>query len=152
LSFETGYYDSRDDHDGKDPSVPNSQWRFLFGYQKQLWRDSNVGIQYYGEVMEDYSNYLTNLPQLVPPQADYRDVVTLRFEQLLHHQRWRLSIFAFIGLTDEDYLIRPLVTYRLLDNLLLALGANLFGGETNTTFLGQLDRNDNVYLSVRFDF
>jgi hypothetical protein len=152
LSLETGYYDSRDDHDGNDPSVPNSEWRFLVGYQKQLWKDANVGVQYYGEVMEGYSDYLTTLPPSVPPQAEYRDMVTLRFEQLLHHQQWRLSIFAFIGLTDEDYLIRPLVTHRLSDDLLLALGANLFGGEKDATFLGQLDGNDNLYLSVRFDF
>jgi len=152
LSLETGYYDSRDDHNGNDPSIANSQWCFLVGYQKQLWKDANVGIQYYGEVMEDYSNYRTTLPRPLPRQAEYRNVVTLRLEQLLHHQQWRLSIFAFIGLTDEDYLIRPLVTHRLSDNLLLALGANLFGGENDSTFLGQLDRNDNVYLSVRFDF
>ncbi len=152
LSLETGYYDSRDDHDGNDPTIPNSQWRFLFGYQKQLWRDANVGVQYYGEVMEDYSNYLMTLPPSVPSQAEYRDIVTLRFEQLLRHQQWRLSFFVFRGLTDDDYLIRPLVTHRVSDNLLVTLGANLFGGEEDTTFLGQLDRNYNLYLSVRFDF
>ena len=152
LSLEAGHYYSRDDNDGNDPTIQNSQWRFLVGYQQQLWRDATVGIQFYGEVMEDYSNYLMTLPPSVPQQAEYRDILTLRIEQLLHHQQWRLSFFVFRGLTDDDYLIRLLVTHRVSDNLLLALGANLFGGEEDTTFLGRLDKNDNVYLSVRFDF
>ena len=31
LSFENGYYHSRDDNDGDDPTITNSQIRFLFG-------------------------------------------------------------------------------------------------------------------------
>ncbi len=54
--------------------------------------------------------------------------------------------------SDNDYLVRPLVSYRFSDNLVATLGANVLGGEKETTPLGQFDRNDNACLSVRFDF
>lgn len=33
-----------------------------------------------------------------------------------------------------------------------AIGANLFGGDKTTTFLGQFGRDDNAYLTLRYDF
>lgn len=152
LSFETGYYHSREDEAGADPTIPNSQMRFLVAYQRQLWEDFTLGVQYYTEVMEDYSAYKNSLPAGFSAEREYRDTVTLRFEQLLNHQTLRLSLFTFYSPADNDYLIQPQVSYKLSDNLSAILGGNVFGGEKSTTSLGQFAENDNVYLSVRFDF
>ncbi|MBI4563725.1 MAG: hypothetical protein HY716_03405, partial [Planctomycetes bacterium] len=43
------------------------------------------------------------------------------------------------------------LSYKFSDDLAVTLGANVFGGRKDTTFLGQFDKNDNVYLSIRFD-
>jgi hypothetical protein len=102
--------------------------------------------------MEDYSDYENSLPAGFPAQEEYRDMVTLRLEQLLKHQTLRLSLFTFYSPADNDYLMQPQVSYKFSDNLSSTLGTNIFGGEKNTTFLGQFDKNDNIYLSVRFDF
>ncbi len=152
LSFENGYYHSRDDKDGDDPAVFNSQNRFLVGYGRQLREDLDFGVQYYVEVMDDYSAYKKSLPAGFPEQKEYRDTFTLRLEKLLKHQTLRLSLFTFYGSADNDYLIQPKVSYKFSDNLSANLGANIFGGEKHTTFLGQFDKNDNIFLSVRFDF
>jgi hypothetical protein len=152
VSMEAGYYHSRDDEDGDDPVVPNSEARFLVGYQRQLWKDFTFGLQYYGEVMEDNSAYRRSLPMGLPAQREYRDTVTLRLEQLLKHQAWKLSLFTFYSLVDDDYLIRPRISYKFSDNLSASLGGNVFGGEQDTTYLGQFDRNDNIYVVARFDF
>lgn len=152
LSFETGYYHSRKDEDGDNPTIQNSQIRFLLGYQRQMWKDFTLGVQYYIEIMEDYSAYVNSLPAGFPVQKEYRDIVTLRLEHLLKHQTLRLSLFIFYSPADNDYLIQPKVSYKFSDNFSATLGANLFGGERDTTFLGQFDQNDNVYISVRFDF
>jgi hypothetical protein len=32
------------------------------------------------------------------------------------------------------------------------VGANIFAAQRDTTFLGQFDRNDNLYVVLRFDF
>jgi hypothetical protein len=35
--MEVGYYDSLDDQAGRNPAIPNSSFRYLTGYQRQLW-------------------------------------------------------------------------------------------------------------------
>jgi hypothetical protein len=152
LSFEAGYYDSRDDAGGADPAIANSQVRFLAGYQRQLWREATLGIQYYVEVMEDHSGYRNSLPAGFPVQKEYRDIVTLRIDQLLEHQRWKLSMMCFYSPADHDYLLQPQVTYKFSDDLAATIGANIFGGARNWTSFGQFEKNDNVYFSARFDF
>ena len=152
LSFESGYYHSQDDEDGDDPAVPNSQVRYLIGYQRQLREDFTMGVQYYREIMQDHAAYRRVLPPGFPSQEDYRDTVTLRLEQLLRHQTLKLALFTFYSPTDSDYLVQPQASYKFSDNLAVTLGANIFGGKKDTTFLGQFDENDNIYLSVRFDF
>ena len=152
LSFEAGYYHSRQDEDGDDPSIPNSQFKFLTGYQRQIGEDFTLGLQYYGEIITDHSALLDSLPTGFPRPKKYRDVVTLRLEHFFMHQSLNLSLFTFYSRADNDYLIRPKVFYKFTDTLSSTLGANIFGGQKNTTFLGQLDKNDNIYLTVRFDF
>ena len=152
LSLEGGYYDSWDDRAGDDPTIPNSQVRFLVGYQKQLWEDFTFGAQYYAEIMTDYAAYERSLPAGFPAQERYRDVVTLNLIQLLQHQTWRLSLFTFYSPAENDYLLRPAVAYDITDKLSATLGANIFGGEKSTTFFGQLDENDNVYFWLRYDY
>ncbi len=152
LSFETGYYQSREDEGGKDPFIPNSQIRFLIGYQRQIWKDFTLGAQYYGEIMKDYSAYLNSLPPGFPALKEYRDIVTLRLEQFLKNQTLRLSLFTFYSPADNDYLIKPQVTYNFTDKLSTTLGANIIGGEKDTMFFGQFDKNDNIYMWIRYDF
>lgn len=151
VSFEAGYHDSREDRDGSDPSTPNSQWRALAGYQRQLGEETTLGVQYYGELMTDDAAYGRTLPATFAAQRRYRDTVTLRLEQWLRHQTLRLSLFTFISPADADYLIQPLVSYNVSDELTATLTGNIFGGRKRTTMLGALDQNDNLALSVRYD-
>lgn len=152
MSLEGGFYDSRDDNDGNDPTIPNPQWRFLAGYQRELWRDFTAGLQFYGEIMDRYGAYRGVLPAGFPLQDRFRGVVSARLTQWLRYQTWKLSLFAAMSPTDVDYFLQPEISCRVTDNLGLAVGANAFGGRDDTTFFGQLERNDNVFLNVRYDF
>ena len=152
LSLEVGYYDSRDDRVGNDPTIANAQSRFLIGHQRQLKQDLTLGVQYYTEIMQDYAQYKQSLPAGFATQRRSRDTITLRLEQLLMHQTLRLSLFTFYSPADDDYLLQPKVSYQFSDELSATVGANLFGGKKETTFLGQFDKNDNLYLATRFDF
>ncbi len=152
LSLETGYYDSRDDRKGDDPTVPNSQWRALIGYQYQLWEDFTAGIQAYSEYMENYGAYRDSLPKGSPVQDKFRGVLSTRLTQFLEYQTWKLTLFAAYSPTDEDYFIQPEVSYKITDNISITGGANIWGGEKETTFFGQFDKSDNVYANARFDF
>ena len=152
LSFETGYYDSRQDRHGTDPMIPNSQTRYLVGYQRQLWEDFTLGLQYYGEYMQDYSAYVQNLPSGFPQEKRLTQLATIRLTQFLMNQTLRLSFFAFYGLSDGDYMLNPEVKYNLTDALWIAVGANVFGGGKPWSQFGQFAKDDNVYTQLRYEF
>lgn len=152
LSLETGYYDSRQDRRGNDPAVPNSQWRLLAGYQRELARDFTAGVQAYAELMEKHDAYRASLPTGMPRQDRIRGVVSTRLTQLLKYQTWTLSFFAAYSPSDRDYFLQPEVSHKVIDNLTLSLGANVFGGKSEAAFFGQFGKSDNVFFRVRFDF
>ncbi|MFQ5890943.1 MAG: hypothetical protein ACE5JR_13005 [Gemmatimonadota bacterium] len=151
VSGEFGYYDSREDPNGSDPRVPNSQIRALLGYQRQIWPESRLGIQYYAEWMQDHAAYVAGLGPEAQPRDEVLHVATLRFTQQLAYQTWELSLFLFVGLSEADYYVIPEIRHRLTEDLWLALGANVFGGDRQDLF-GALDGNDNIYLVARFGF
>jgi hypothetical protein len=152
LSLETGYYDSREDRSGSNPIVPNSQTRFLIGYQKQVWEDFTAGVQYYAEYMHDYSEYKKSLPADFPQERRLHELVAVRLTQFLMHQTLKLSWFSFWSPSDGDYLLNPEVKYNFSDHVWAALGAMTFGGGKKWSQFGQLDKNDNVYLQLRYEF
>ncbi len=152
MAVEAAYYDSVDDRSGLDAAIPNSSVRYLVGYQRQPWSDLTTGIQYYAEYLFDYGPYRDALPPGFPAQDRLRHLLTVRLTQLLRYQTLRLSFFAFYSPTDEDYDLIPEVRYSVTDALWGAIGANLFGGKTETTAFGQLNRNDNVYVVARYEF
>ncbi len=151
LSAEVGYYDSREDPGGSDPSVPNSELRGLLGYRRQLWPETQLGVQYYVEWMQDHDAYLASLSPDAGRRDEWRHVATLRYTQRLAYQTWEVGLFLFLGLSEADYLAIPEVRHRLTEDLWAALGANAFGGGRQDLF-GAFDRNDNVYLTVRYSF
>lgn len=152
LSLEAGYYDSREDRQGTDPMILNSQTRFLIGYQRQIWEDFTLGLQYYGEYMHEYSDYVKNLPSGFPKDKRLHDLASVRLTQFLVHQTLKLSFFSFWGLSDRDYLFNPEVKYNFSDHIWAAIGANVFGGGENWNQFGQLAKDDNVYVQVRYEF
>ena len=152
LSFETGFYQSREDEGGEDPFIRNSQIRFLIGYQRQLWEDFTAGVQYYSEYMLYHDEYVENLPEGVSKLDEYRDITTVRLTQLLMYQTLKLSFFAFYSPSNEDYMIIPEVKYNFTDELSAALGANIFGGPEDAPNFGQFDKSDNIFTVIKYEF
>jgi hypothetical protein len=152
LGLEVGYNDSQDDRRGIELSVPNSQWRFLAGYQRQVRQDLTASAQAYTEITARHDADREALPAVSPAVDRVRWVLTARVLQLLGYQAWKLGVFAAYSPTDQDYLIQPEVSHRLSDELAVSLGANLFGGTSAATFFGQFEKSDNVYVGARFDF
>jgi hypothetical protein len=151
-NIEMGYYDSQDDRSGKGPFIPNSQFRFLAGYEQELARDFTVGVQYYLELMSDYGAYKQTLPRGSQAADEYRHVITLRLTKLLMYQNLRLSLFTFYSPSDQDVYMRPNIHYRITDHWSAEVGANIFLGEKDYTFFGQFENDTNVYSGVRWSF
>ena len=152
LSLEAGYYDSRQNESGTNPFMPNSQARFLVGYQRQPWTDFTAGVQYYVEYMRNYSEYLANLPTGLPAVPKWNDLFSLRLTQMLRHQTLKLSWFTFYSPAVGDFMLNPEVKYNFTDSIWAALGGNIFGGGNKAGMFGQLARDNNTYIQVRYEF
>ena len=151
-SVETGYYDSRDDSNGKDPLVPNSEWRGLLGYEQELMQNVTAGVQYYFEAMQDYDRYRDSLPATTSSKDEWRHLLTLRLTWQLLNQNLTLSLFNFWSPSDQDGYLRPVVEYKITDAWQVSTGANFFWGEEDQTFFGQFDNNNNLYAGLRYSF
>ncbi len=150
VSLEAGYYDSTEDRSGNDPLVPNSEIRALAGYERELIKNFTAKTQWYIEHMLEYESYEANAQG---PLADEdRHVLTLRLTATALRDDLIVSLFTYYSPTDEDYYSRPVVTYKLRDNLELGAGANIFGGKYDHTFFGQFEENSNYYASIKKSF
>jgi hypothetical protein len=152
VNAEVAYYDSRNDGCGSDPLVPNSQLRLLAGYEFEARARLNVGFQIYLEHTLDHSTLLTNsfAPAFEPART--RHVITNRLTYRDERDRLTLSLFTYYSASDDDYYMRPVVSFRQSDSWTFTAGANLFGGDHEHTFFGQLEDNSNAYARVRFNY
>ncbi|WP_461483274.1 hypothetical protein [Porticoccus sp.] len=151
-SGEVGYYDSRDDRNGDNPLINNSESRLLLAYEQELVPSLTGALQYYVERLEDYDNYRDSLPAGMPQRDKYRQLLTNRLTWLTHNQNVTWSLFVYYSPTDKDWYARPKVSWKASDQLLLETGFNSFGGSEETTFFGQFEEASSFYAAIRYSF
>jgi hypothetical protein len=141
---EFAWYRSLDDKDGDDPNVVNPEIRALVGFSHELAQDQTVGLQVYLEY------------PLESPAPGFTERnrwwITLRYTGLFLQQNLILSWFSFYSPNENDAYLRPKISYKLSDEILLTLGGNVFLGADDDTFFGQYQDNTNVYARVRYSF
>ena len=152
FNAEASYYFSRDDRDGTDPSIPNDQFRFLLGFEREVVTNFNIGVQYYLEWTQDYDELIDNSPTPESEPDEYRHLFTTRLTYRALRDKLIWSLFVFWSPSDSDYYLRPKITYRYSDQWTAEAGLSLFGGEDEHTFFGQLDDNSNAYVRVRYNY
>ncbi|MEQ8858598.1 MAG: hypothetical protein RIC56_08120 [Pseudomonadales bacterium] len=146
---EGSWYESRDDGNGDNPNVPNSQARWLLGYERELIPNLTGAVQYYGERLDDPALLRAGLPDPRFAPDKWRSLFTLRLSYRALRDNLTLGLFTFYSPSDDDYHLRPTVSYRFSDAWQISGGASLFGGSKVHTTFGQLQDNDNVYLRLR---
>jgi len=68
------------------------------------------------------------------------------FRETLHFE-----LFTYIGLTNEDALIRPKITYDFDDSFSILFGSNIFIGDKKGRF-GQYKDNSMAYIKLKYSF
>ncbi|CAM2067202.1 hypothetical protein SCOR_17625 [Sulfidibacter corallicola] len=152
IHAEFGWYDSRRDRDGEDPTVGNGEIRVLLGYERELAREFTLGVQYYLERMLDYENYRASLPAGLVGRDRNRHVTTVRLTRTAMNQNLTLSLFGYASPSDNDFYLRPSVSWKVTDAWQVFAGGNLFGGSRDHTFFGQFEKNSNAYGGFRYSF
>lgn len=140
-----------EDGDGDDPGVPNDQLRFLVGYEHEIVPHLTGAVQFYVEWIRDMEALLEADTSGYPPD-EFRQVITLRLTSSLMRDNLILSWFNYWSPTDQDYYLRPAVSYRVDDHWTLSGGANLFAGDEPNTFFGQFEEASNLWFRLRYGF
>lgn len=152
VSGEIAYYDSRDDRAGTQPRLPNSEWRTLVGFEREVLPELTLGLQYYTEITEDHAALRSALPTGAEAADRIRHTLTVRITKLALQQRLMLDAFNFWSPNAEDAYLRLEARYELTDAWLLQAGANLFYGVAEDGFFGQFEDATNAYLGMRRSF
>ena len=153
LWIEGGYFDSRQDRDGVNPYIPNSQWTGLVGFERQIASDLTANLQWQAEYMLDYDTYKAQQTAAGAYVRDeVRHLLTSRWTKLLYNELLTVSAFGFYSPSDEDYYIRFSASYKYTDELELTAGGNVFDGNHPSTEFGQFQLNDNVYVKMTYGF
>ena len=166
LSFETGYYHSLEDKSGTDPYIENSSLRMLFLYERPLTSSFTVGVQYYFEHIENYEAISKKM--IIDKDGlrnSYRDIVSLRLTKKLLNNALTVTWFSFISPGDEDYYLRPHISYEYTDQIRLFITGNIFGafGKRNkitygpqglpnyhNTMFSQFKNDSNINITLRY--
>lgn len=152
FNAEVSHHDSLDDSSGTDPRTPNSQWRGLVGYEKELLTRLTGSVQLYWEHTLNHDALLQSSTSPEWEAEQIRTLLTTRLTWRDARDRVTLSLFAFYSPSDEDGHLRPRLDYRFDDNLSLSTGFNLFFGEETHSFFGQFEDNNNAYARIRYAF
>lgn len=152
INLEGAFHHSIDDKKGEDWTIPNHQMRGLLGYEHELVQKMTLGLQYYLEYTMQHAELMDNSPNPDIEPDELRHVITLRWMYRVLREDLTLGFFAFFSPNDKDFFLRPTIEYKLNDSLKLALGGNIFWGDKEHTFFGQLQKNTNVYLRARYTF
>lgn len=152
FNIETSYFDSKDDKEGTDPLIPNSQIRFLLGYQRELIKNLSLGTQYYVEHTKDHKELIAHSFTPDFEAKENRELVSLRLTYRALQDNLIISSMLFYSTSDNDSFFMPSVKYRFNDQLSVDAGVNSFNGKKNHTFFGQLEENSNGYIRVRYTY
>lgn len=150
-NVEGAYHDSRKDRDGNNPFVPNSDVRWLAGYERELFANFTMGLQYYAEWIQKYEELLANSPAPQFEEEEIRHLATTRLMYRMRQQTITAMLFAFYSPSGQDGHLRPSVSYKWSDAVNVTAGGNVMFGDDHT-FFGQLQENNNVYFRIRYSF
>ncbi len=151
ISLDAAYYQSADDKDGDKFWIRNSEIRFILGYDFELAKDLNVGLQWMQEQRQNQDNYRNSLPELIQASPSEYNLLTLRLNKFLFNQKMTLSLFTYYSPTQSDRYVRLNMFYKFDDHWLINIGSNHFSGDVDTRF-GQLSDNSNYFAALRWSF
>jgi len=102
-----------------------------------------LGTQFIQEIVLDYDDRIML-------NDEFKNTMTFVVAKPFLNDTLLLEFFSYVGLSNEDSLLRPKVTYDLADGLEWILGADIFLGDEGD--FGQYDDNDLVYTKLKYSF
>ncbi len=146
LRGEAAYYNGKyfltEDPFQPDGNIQKDYLHYLLGLDFNLG-PVKVSSQFIQQIILDYDDNILN------EKTENTMTFMARFD--MFRETLHLELFSYIGLTNEDALIRPKITYDFDDSFSILLGSNIFIGDETGRF-GQYSDNSMAYVKLKYSF
>jgi len=109
----------------------------------QLTGDIDIGIQAIHERILDYEDGIVN--------DEKNPISSLLIKGSFFNETVLPMILILYNIDNKSSLSRIMVDWNFSDSFTITFGADILEGDSDTIF-GQFDRNDNLYLKLRYSF
>jgi hypothetical protein len=150
FNAEVAFYDSLEDKKGQNPLVPNSQLRWLLGYEQELIKNLTGSLQWYVERTLYYEALQANSLNVEFDPKKNRSVLTQRLMYRALQQTLILNLFNFYSTSDDDGYLKMSADYSPVDEWQLSAGVNLFYGEQPYSFFNQFEDASNAFVRFKY--
>ena len=142
-AYYNGKYFQIDDPDPlADGTIEKDYLHYLVGVDFNI-ADVKLSSQFIQQSILDYNDLMSN--------EKTENTMTFLARMDLMRETLHLELFSYIGLTNEDALIRPKISYDFDDSFSIMLGSNIFIGDTDGRF-GQYSDNSMIYTKIKYSF
>ncbi|KAA3610064.1 MAG: hypothetical protein D8M58_07500 [Calditrichaeota bacterium] len=140
-AFYSGKYFNTADPAIHDAVVQKDYIHYLIGMDYSLW-DINISGQFIQQAILDYDKLID--------QDEFENTMTFLARRDFLRETLTFELFTYVGLNNNDALIRPRLLYDLSDGFEVQFGANIFTGDEGS--FGQYDQNDMIYTKFKYSF
>ena len=140
-AYYWGKYFQTNDPQAVEGVVEKDYFNYLVGADFNIF-DINFSIQFIQQIIISPDDYIVN--------NTTNNLMTFLAKKDVNNETIHFELFAYLGLTDGDALIRPKISYDISDGVNILLGANIFIGDEG--MFGRYDDNDMVYVKLKYSF
>ena len=141
-AYYNGKYFQTEDPQAVDAIIEKDYLHYLIGLDFNI-KDVKFSTQFIQEAIIDYDENMIN--------NELENTLTFLARYDMLRETLHLELFSYIGLTNEDALIRPKITYDFDDSFSILLGSNIFIGDETGRF-GQYKDNSMIYTKFKYNF
>ena len=125
-AWYAGKYFNIADPEVTDAVVKKDYLHYLIGVDYTLW-DIKLSGQFIQQAILEYDEAIE--------QDEFDNTATFLARRDFLRETLTLELFTYVGLNNNDALIRPRIYYDLADGLEILLGANLFLGDEGLSLI-----------------
>jgi len=140
-------------------TVDVDQYNYVLGFDKTFftnWQFSSQFIQMWAKQREKPPTFNKSTMTLLNgvtrgPLDKVETILTTMIATDFMHERLKPQILVIYG-DDNDWRISPKVSYEISDQWLVTAGLHFFEGKEIYLNGGQFDKNDQVFLELKYTF
>jgi hypothetical protein len=136
--------------------VAVNEYNYCLGFDKYFWTNwlfSFQVIQFITVPRADYGKDQGNVLLFGPtrgPLDEMETMFSLKVSTNFMHDRLKPEVLVLYG-DDNDWKISPKISYDVTDDLIVAVGAHIFDGESSQ-LSGQFNDHDLAFVELKYGF